>query len=464
MLAMVFIAMFFVIAVGLASITSTTVQLSKNQRSIHQARLASESGMEYVKNVLSNQVIPGNVQDNDLLSSLYTSLTNFYTQGASNIQVDLVGQTINLPSLNQASITIGQMTFRATIKTQLDSATGKTILLVTVTGKDPTSGISRTVTANFFATPKGSSVFDWGVMCFGGICQSGGGSLIGDPQIAKEMSALPSGIGINASGGVIISGTAAVGGTPANMVAWSGGVSVNGEQGAKSTDPNAWFTTSFPNDTPPSVPTFTPEVFKTAVPLTDLPSSFGSTVTNIRIPPGRNTKLSNVTVNGIVYVESPNNVTFAGCTINGVIVYATAEPGTYDTLTLSSNKNLGPVPSGSSYDTVRQATAGYCILAPTANVLASGCMMSSSTAPAVGSIIAHRLSFSGGCILNVKDGSVIVLDTTAATSGAAAACNLSGCAAINISRTAGFTPPTLGMSDGSARRYQLNPSSYTEEN
>jgi hypothetical protein len=138
------------------------------------------------------------------------------------------------------------------------------------------------------------------------------------------------------------------------------------------------------------------------------------TLSNIRIPAGTNPTFSgNVTIYGVLYIESPNKVTFSGnANIVGVVV---AEPPAVDNLNANQIQFSGNVsassvenlPSDSQYDGLRDLTGSF-LLAPGYSAKFSGnfntvngCMVASEfqfTGNATGTI--------GGGILNLRDSSI----------------------------------------------------------
>jgi hypothetical protein len=134
-------------------------------------------------------------------------------------------------------------------------------------------------------------------------------------------------------------------------------------------------------------------------------------LSNIIIPPNTNPNFSgNSTVYGVVYVKSPNKVTFSGNTnFCGIIVCDTPTVDDLNSnkisftgnLTVSSVANL---PAGAQYDPIR-SQAGTFLLAPGYNVSFTGNFHSVS-----GCMVASQFSFTGnaagiisGGICNLRD-------------------------------------------------------------
>jgi hypothetical protein len=125
------------------------------------------------------------------------------------------------------------------------------------------------------------------------------------------------------------------------------------------------------------------------------------TLSNIRIPARTNPTFSgNATLNGIVYVESPNIVTFAGnCTLAGLIVCEQPEDDDLNAnkITFSGNASLSAVvPAGSQYDGLRDLT-GSAVLAPGYGVKFSG-----QSNAVGGCMVASEFEFTGQALTGKK--------------------------------------------------------------
>jgi hypothetical protein len=119
------------------------------------------------------------------------------------------------------------------------------------------------------------------------------------------------------------------------------------------------------------IPTIDPTVFEPyATNIVDGSTSIGSnqTFNNIRIKAGTNPSFkANTTLNGVIFIETPNKVSFAGgAKINGVIVTQDAGPNAYsaNTLTFTGNVTSTGVESlPSTFGDLRTKTGAF-ILAP----------------------------------------------------------------------------------------------------
>lgn len=146
--------------------------------------------------------------------------------------------------------------------------------------------------------------------------------------------------------------------------------------------------------TPPEFPTFDPTVYR---PYATTAWVDGKNLQkNIYIPANSGTPVhpvtfnANDTVQGILYVESPNCVKFNGSfDLQGFLVMA-ASASTTDNLDFRGNLSQLPLPSGSQFDAIRAAT-GISVLAPNASVTMSG----STDSLLKGSVICDTFDYHG---------------------------------------------------------------------
>jgi hypothetical protein len=139
--------------------------------------------------------------------------------------------------------------------------------------------------------------------------------------------------------------------------------------------------------------------------------------TNVRISAGADpTFPAGTTIQGVMVVEVPNHVTFAGnATLQGVIVVANSAGGatslsSSNSITFDGNLNAGDVTTlDDSFADLKSLGGGAIILAPTFKVAFAG-----SSNALGGSIAASKLVIGGSTSANVG-GCVVVLDDQPAT-------------------------------------------------
>jgi hypothetical protein len=170
---------------------------------------------------------------------------------------------------------------------------------------------------------------------------------------------------------------------------------------------------------------------------------------NIRVPPNTNPRFNGGDViEGILYIESPNTVTFRGhANINGIIVFENINTPASNVLDFKGNVSPGTIPNTAEFANVRAAAKGWAILAPTAAVEMSG----SVDGHVDGTMMAHQITFSGSADLTLNNGSVVSLGTTVTA--------ING-KIINIVGTGASNPPTTGLTFNG--RFLPDPHSYRE--
>jgi hypothetical protein len=128
---------------------------------------------------------------------------------------------------------------------------------------------------------------------------------------------------------------------------------------------------------------------------------------NIRVPAGANPTFNGGDiVDGILYIESPNTVTFRGnASINGTIVFENTNGVAQNLLDFRGNVSPSKIPAGTEFDGLRDLARGLAIAAPTASLTLSG----SVDGELAGSVIAARVDLAGSADLTIRQGSVIAL-------------------------------------------------------
>ncbi|GAJ16235.1 unnamed protein product, partial [marine sediment metagenome] len=77
------------LALSMASMSGTNIQISSNQHKINSALTAAQSGLEVVRYYLSDMTIPGTVQSEDRLATIAAQLqTRFDDANMTNTTVD----------------------------------------------------------------------------------------------------------------------------------------------------------------------------------------------------------------------------------------------------------------------------------------------------------------------------------------------------------------------------------------
>jgi hypothetical protein len=162
--------------------------------------------------------------------------------------------------------------------------------------------------------------------------------------------------------------------------------------------------------------------------------SGASTQKNIRVPPNTNPQFNaGDVVNGILYIESPNTVTFRGnATINGIVVFENKGDPSVNSMDFRGNVSAKAIPAAAEFDAVRAVANGWAIAAPAAAVTLSG----SVDGTLEGSLVASSVDLAGSADLHFKSGSIISLGT--------APTMIEG-KAVEFAGTAADNPPASGV-------------------
>ncbi|MDH4239658.1 MAG: pilus assembly PilX N-terminal domain-containing protein [Phycisphaerae bacterium] len=400
-ISMIFVLVFSALAVSMATLCDTNLQIAENQRKGDCARASAESGVDIIRFWLSRFSVEGateqNLVFNELASpALVHSLPYDLTANSiTNITTSYNGTTLTIPSVTLDSE--NSKSFSAEI-IQLDADT----LQMDVTGVYKTN--TRTIRANYNFGVRKHTVFDYGVATKGPLSLSGnielGGvnvSVESDVYIVSENSNLA----LEIVGNSQIAGDVHICNPLATADLQGGQASVGGETAPEAYDhiTPGWDEVEFP------VPN--PEYFEHYV-VEDI-NLAETTFTNVRIPPNTNPSFSGgVTINGVVFIETPNLVTFTGhVNITGIIVGngdVTDDSGTnrIDFLGTVNSNPVTALPAG--FGELREET-GTFLMAPGFSLSFGGDFETIN-----GAIAANGITFSGnaggtieGSVLNYAD-------------------------------------------------------------
>ena len=309
---MIFIVVFSALAVSMATLSGTNLQIAENQRKADTARACAESGVEIIRFWLNRFSVPGATEPYLVLDELASPASTHSlpsdqtTNGITNITTIYDDSTLKIQSVTLDS----EKSFSAKI-IQLDADT----LQMDVTGVYKTT--TRTIRADYNFDVKRHTVFDYGVATKGPLNLSGNIELEGvnlsvesDVYIVSENDLLALEIIGNSS----IAGDVHICNPIATVDLQGGQASIGGE-----TTPEAYDHVITGIDEV-EFPVPNPEYFGHYV-VEDI-NLAETTFANVRIPPNTNPSFGGgVTLSGIVFIETPNVVTFTGhVNINGIIV------------------------------------------------------------------------------------------------------------------------------------------------
>jgi len=426
-LAMLYLILFSSLAVGFYAATNTAVQVSSNERHARQAMLSAESGMEFMRLVLGNVEIPPNTPSDQMWGKLCTQVAaqidrtpNF---GNAAVTPPAAGVTtwtlpvLTLPSGAQTTITL------APHDTNVETVDVVAYGLEPDLRTDKTKGVPplhRKIQVTYKKGPRASDIFDYGVASKSAISMSGNAQITGAAgQLGRGsvLSATSNPVPLSMTGKPSISGDFSYT-NPSGAPTFASGTIA----GYKSSDSD--FAAHIHSGVrEPEFPTIDTSSFEKFVPAADAapsaslitanPPSTRKAFTNIRIKAGVNPSFAAGTViQGVVYVETPNQLTFTGgVTIQGVIVVQNNPTGDATTNTIKfggnvTHQGVETLPNSGVFTGLPQLSGSF-LLAPTFAVTMTG-----NSNNVGGTIVTSKLDISGTAGANVK-GTVINLNDTA---------------------------------------------------
>ena len=314
-ISLIFVLVFSALAVSVAAISGTNVQVSENQRKINRSIASAESGFDILRYWLNRVSISGIVSEeqrfNYIAASLQSELADEYI---TNVTASYNGSSITIPSVTLNSENASS--FSAVI-TPLDTDT----LRIDVTGTY--GSITRTIRANYYFGERGNTVFDFGVATKGPLSLTGNIELEGvnvSVEASVYIESQNSNLALSIIGNSQIAGDVSIVNSLANVDLQGGQAGIGGETGQDAIENHVTF------GTPPSeFPEPNPSLFEpyiTSIVDTNTDTTSDATFENVRILANTNPDFSgHVTLKGIIYIETPNVVDFTGnVDITGIVV------------------------------------------------------------------------------------------------------------------------------------------------
>lgn len=439
-ISIIFLAVFSALAVSLGSISSVNLQLAENHQRANRARANAESGLETIRFWLGRISMQGTVPPSQRLSNLASLLQDDLTaNGISNIAANYDGSTLTIPSV-PLSPSPGQ-SFSAVIQ-QIDDTT----LQVDIIGSS--GRVTQTIRTSFALVSVKNPIFDFGLATKGPVYFYGNPMLTGTPLGSEASIFIDSpndNLALLVTGNTNFDGDVTIGNETA-YVDLQGDVAIGGETSQAAIDNHVSIGAETPEFPLPDTAHFEqyatgPVIDATTDTTTDM------TLTNAKISAGTNPTFGgNVGIEGILFIESPNILTFNNnAQIQGMIVGDgdAANPGT-NKMTFLGNFQSSSYPAGSEFDAIRDET-GSSLLAPgfaleiLGNFSTLGGVMAVSGARFAGNVNATIQ----GTIINYSDSPTVI----------------EGNASLTFDRT-GITQAPAGFEPLLVLQYQ--PGSYSE--
>jgi len=356
--AMIFVLIFSALAVSMAAMSGTNVQLASNQHKVGCALGSAASGLEVQRHWLTPVTMPSS-----------TPVSKYFSTIIDTVQYDLDANSISNITLKQTGLIL---------PVSLDSATGQTftgqmhisdsnssVLEIFSTGGD--AQITRTIKVDFEIEPYKWPIFNYGLATKGPLNYTGNPRTTGvteswEADIYIESSG--SNTALSVAGNTNFHGDIMIGNPDADAI-FGGDILIDGDHNQDAIDNHVFIgvdPVEFPEpDTARFGPYATGEIIDSDSDLTK-----GLTLVNATIEAGTNpTFQKGVIIQGILLIESPNVVTFDNVALQGIIVAegdVTANPIT-DRIDVLGNFASGPYPAGAEFDAIRQEV-GSSIVAP----------------------------------------------------------------------------------------------------
>lgn len=316
-LSILFLIIFSTLAIGMATLSSRCAQVANNQATAARARACAESGIDFMKYWMSRVHLSGLITPTQRFAVLVGQMqADLESNGIDDVIVydrlwigyNGTGGIILDPVRNES--------FWGYVRS-IDTDTVR----IEMTGRSGT--IERTVAVNYTFGVREDSVFDFGVASRGPLCLSGNIDLTGY-NVAVEADVYLESLGYDTALSIIgnsqIAGDVSIVNPAADVILQGGQASIGGATGQDAIDNHVEVgvpATQFPEPNP----TYFEHWVENDLSY-DTDFAIDGVYRNIRIPAGMNPIFSgNVTLQGVVYVEQPNVVTFTGnCDITGIIV------------------------------------------------------------------------------------------------------------------------------------------------
>ncbi len=358
LISMIFVVIFSALAVSIAVLSGTNVQLASNQHKVDHALAGAESGLEVTRFWLNRVEMPSSTQPSNYLSTIMDIWQNdLATNSISNITVN--------PDGSIQPVTLDSATGRTFNGQSLIDPSDPNTLQVYTTGDS--GQITRTVKVCYDIEPYEYPIFDFGLAIKGPLNFNGNPTLNGvnaNSEADIYIESQNNNLALLVTGNTNFDGDITIANANADVTLMRD-ILIGGDQGQAAIDNHISMGADpieFPvPDTERFLQYATGDTIRRS---TDTSSSM--TLTNATIKAGTNPVFEdNVIIEGVLFIESPNIVTFNGnVDVQGLIVGDgdADNPGT-NKISFLGNFETNPYPPGPEFDEIRSET-GSSILAP----------------------------------------------------------------------------------------------------
>lgn len=397
---LIFLAMFVCMALAVLTAADVNLVIARNRIECEQAAALAETGLLMLQQQLGGLVLPATHDAEDINQAiadrLLMSLADSSMLCSGTIQSTADG--VIVPPLAVAVADGRSGTIAAVIQADGGALDHPTIHIQS-TGRFGRA--VRTVSYQMASRSSLDGLARYGIASRSPVEMKGNASIRGanDSQEGSILSATSTTLdAVTLTGHVEVSGDVVVSGA-GTRIDTRGSVTIGGDEIRDAPEPE-W----------PQVNTALFETYATNV--FDGDTSVSRTLTNCRIPAGMNPTFSaDTAIQGVLYVESPNKVTFSGrATVRGTIVmqdHAVGQPA--NEIAFAGNVqayDMSTLPQDVDFDGLRDLAKTF-LLAPGANAKFAG-----NFGLVDGWIVASGYQFTGsaggtvrGAILNLEDSS-----------------------------------------------------------
>ena len=403
-LSMIFLVVFAVLAIAMNTMSGMSLQTADNQRRANSAFANAESGLEVERFWLNRVMIPSSTAPADYLDAI-----------VADVRSDLADNHIYNLVVYPDGIVAPAMLDSARpdfFEGRLFKETASPEVLK-VYARGVSGPVTRTVAIDFDISPYKHPIFNFGLATKGPLNFPGNPTFTGvtdnwEADIYVESTG--SATAIQVLGNANFDGDLNIA-NPAANVDFRRDVNIAGDLGQDAIDNHVNIGVESPEFPVPDTARFLQYATGSVIDdTTDI--SKGMTLTNALIEAGANpTFEGSVTINGILYIEQPNQVTFGrNVSLNGLIV---AEGDVSETsenhLAFNGNFATGPFPEGSEFDAIRHET-GSSILAPGFSAYFSGNFSTVNGVMALGGVhfAGNASALIQGTIINYSDTPAVV--------------------------------------------------------
>ncbi len=465
--ALIFLMVFATLGVSYATFANASFLQANNLADSQVARMSAESGLAFMNYVLDGASVSSGATGQDLLDAVANHVSGVLDDSAilQGGAIHYDGSMVVVPTISHNS---SGVSFSAMLVLAGDD---KVSLLVTGTHDT----IQRTVGVEYAlisdpgslgdpgTPPSASAFFGYGIASRSKIRLTGNASIEGANSV-EEGSVLSATFSDDEA--LKMNGNATVGGDVyfSNTDAYAtltGNISVGGESlWSGGIDDHIHTDTGnveFPEVDPTVFEPFATNLVDSSTPTKD------TTLTNIRIPANTNPTFSgNITIKGVVFIETPNRVKFSGnLNLTGVVVTQDAGDDVYDTNTIKFSGNTSvqgveALPDTPEFSELREMPGSF-LLAP-----GFGTEFTGNFGTVSGTMAADEFKFSGNAGGTIKGMLINYSDSEFKLTGNA---NIIIDRDADIERSAGTSSegtPAVPPGFTVAPTFQIVPSSYLE--